>query len=172
MKSMTKREIVETADYIGADREWALQRRVQYLLNKKHSYEEYIETARDMLKEEDNAVTKAFVGIVESTTFGKIKRINREIKNLTLQPKKGRITEDMIAVARDTPVEQLIDFGRHDRCHAFCHDSDSDSMVKSRNGNYAWCNRCNKSFSAIDILIERDGFSFVDAVKQLAGDLS
>lgn len=87
-----------------------------------------------------------------------IKRINRKVV--------GEITDEDIDRAREYPVDRLIDFS-HGRSVAFCHESDSPSMSHNRKANRAHCFVCNKSFNPIDVLMGRDGFSFIDAVKEL-----
>lgn len=77
------------------------------------------------------------------------------------------ITDDMIARAKGYPVEELIDFYRG-RAIAFCHADKRPSLYKGNKGdNKVVCPVCNKTFSSIDILVKRDGYSFVDAVKRL-----
>jgi hypothetical protein len=86
--------------------------------------------------------------------------------------KKGRlkqgITDADIEAAREYPVEQLIEFNRG-AALAFCHADKTPSLSLDRKRNRCHCFPCDKDFSAIDILIERDGLDFISAVKQLRG---
>jgi DNA primase len=76
------------------------------------------------------------------------------------------ITEDQIQSARDYPIEQVVEFHRGVAL-AFCHADTRPSLTWYKAGNRATCFPCGKSFNALDVLIERDGFNFIDAVKQL-----
>lgn len=76
------------------------------------------------------------------------------------------ITEDMIARAREYPIESLIDFQRG-VSYAFCHDDRRPSLSLYRPKNNCRCFVCNKSFNPIDVLMIRDGMSFADAVRSL-----
>jgi len=80
--------------------------------------------------------------------------------------RKDGITDEMIQRARDYPITELIEFKRGTAL-AFCHDDHSPSLRLWKSGNKATCYPCAKSFNPIDILMERDGLSFIDAVKCL-----
>jgi hypothetical protein len=84
--------------------------------------------------------------------------------------KKGQlkpgITNEHIQQARDYPIEKIIEFERG-LSIAFCHTDKRPSLTLDRKRNRAHCFPCDKDFSALDVLIERDGLSFLDAVKQL-----
>jgi len=74
------------------------------------------------------------------------------------------ITDTDIQIAKEYPIEEVIEFYRG-KALAFCHEDKTPSLVKRK--NRAICYPCNKSFNAIDVLIYRDGYSFVEAVKRL-----
>lgn len=167
MPYMTKRKIIETADFFGVDRIYAMEMRLKYLSGVREALdsvmgEDFIALATGSF----NRVTKRFIELSMDRGEKTRGKIDREIKTLTIKTVEGEITDDMIEAAREYPVENLVDL-RRDRCVAFCHDSDSDSMVRSRNGNILWCNVCNRAFDPIGVLMERDAVSFRDAVKQL-----
>ena len=88
----------------------------------------------------------------------------RSIKNVN-KP-SNRITDADIERARDYPVNQLIEFTRG-KAIAFCHEDRNPSMFYGSRTNTAQCPVCGKSFDAIAVLMDRDGYSFVDAVKSL-----
>jgi len=80
----------------------------------------------------------------------------------------GAITPEMILQARQYPIEQLIEF-THGKAVAWCHHPDkTPSLSWHRAGNRAHCFPCGKSFNSIDVLTQRDGMSFKDAVHQLS----
>jgi len=96
----------------------------------------------------------------------------RELRHLTKLVKgyparAGAITPGMIESARSYPVEQLIEFNRQQKAVAFCHADKVPSLTWHRAKNRATCFPCGKSFNSIDILVQRDGLTFIDAVKQL-----
>lgn len=80
----------------------------------------------------------------------------------------GSITPEMIERARQFPIENLIEFDRSGKALAFCHADNHPSLSWYRAGNRATCFPCNKSFNSIDVLTQRDGLSFRDAVRQLS----
>jgi CHC2 zinc finger len=83
------------------------------------------------------------------------------------EPKPGAITDEMIARAKAAPIERVVTFDRG-MAPCFAHDDKKPSMSHWKNGNKASCFVCNKRWSALDVLIERDGLSYKEAVKLLA----
>jgi CHC2 zinc finger len=66
------------------------------------------------------------------------------------------------------PIEQIIQFDQHGQSVAFCHADKRPSLTWYKAKNRATCFPCGKSYNPIDVLIQRDGYSFRDAVMQLA----
>jgi hypothetical protein len=165
---MTRKKLIETAEVMEVDVRTAMTLRVKYLAEQRDKLMEGIEKLEDdiLFDESLNDVTRAFLEHRLVNERMDLSKINREIKSYTQLPREGEVTDDMIATARDYPVENIIEF-KGGRCKAFCHDSDSFSVAKARTGNYIFCHVCGKTFDSIQILIERDGYSFIDAVKQL-----
>ena len=97
----------------------------------------------------------------------KMKQITKLERSRAKKPTEGMITDSDIEVARHYPVEKLIEF-KHGKATAFCHDDRSPSLFHGTRFNIAVCPVCAMKFGAIDILIQRDGYSFKDAVKHLA----
>ncbi|MFZ4859227.1 MAG: CHC2 zinc finger domain-containing protein [Desulfuromonadaceae bacterium] len=98
----------------------------------------------------------------------------RELRHLTRLAKGstshvGSITPELIEQSRLIPIEQLIEFDRQGKAVAWCHDDKVPSLTWHRSKNRATCFPCGKSFNSIDVLIQRDGMAFVDAVKTLSG---
>lgn len=77
------------------------------------------------------------------------------------------ITDHDIEAARNYPIDQLISFDRAGKAIAFCHEDRNPSLSWLKKWNKAKCWPCDKTFDSIAVLMERDGYSFVDAVKQL-----
>lgn len=80
--------------------------------------------------------------------------------------RKDKITDEMIERARNYPVSRLIEF-RHGKAIAWCHDDKNPSLYHATRSNRANCPVCDKSFDAIGIMTERDGYSFAAAVAAL-----
>jgi hypothetical protein len=98
---------------------------------------------------------------------------SKELRSLTIiskpnyRPRAGAITPQMIEDARDYPIEQIVQFDRQGKSLAWCHADNHPSLSWHRAGNRATCFPCGKIFNPIDVLTQRDGMSFPDAVKQL-----
>ncbi len=97
----------------------------------------------------------------------------RELHHLVMLSKGypvrvGQVTDEMIEYARNYPIEQLVQFDQRGKALAFCHADNHPSLSWHRAKNRATCFPCAKSFNPIDILVERDGYGFRDAVKALA----
>jgi hypothetical protein len=77
------------------------------------------------------------------------------------------ITDDMISRAKMVPVTDLIDFA-NGRSTAWCHDDSRPSLYVVNKINKVVCPSCgNKKFDSIDILVQRDGLTFREAVLKL-----
>jgi len=83
-------------------------------------------------------------------------------------PVKQTITDEMIEAARSYPIENVVEFHKGVAI-AFCHADKRPSLSWHKAKNKATCFPCGKSFNAVDVLMERDGLSFAEAVKQLSG---
>ena len=87
----------------------------------------------------------------------------KERKKLT--DSKGAITDEMLEIAKQYPIDKLIEF-QGGKALCFNHEEKTPSMTIFK--NKAHCHgACGRSWSTIDVLIERDNFKFVDAVKYL-----
>jgi hypothetical protein len=87
-------------------------------------------------------------------------------RQLTKAQQEGRITDEMISIAKSYPITSLIDFNKGVAL-AWCHADKNPSLTYWAKANRAKCWACNKSFSSIDVMMELHGMSFVDAVKFL-----
>jgi hypothetical protein len=82
---------------------------------------------------------------------------------------KSKITDEMITIAKEYPIEELLEVKRN---FALClwHDDHHPSLyVKS---NFGYCFVCGKVCDTIDLVMKRDGINFVEAVKVLCGSAS
>lgn len=94
----------------------------------------------------------------------------KQVKKLSAarptKPAEGAITDSDVEQARAYPVDQLIKFTRG-KATAFCHADKSPSMFHGFRLNLACCPVCDRTFNPIDVLVHRDGYNFIDAVKEL-----
>lgn len=107
--------------------------------------------------------------------FNELIKAAKELRQLSLavnghQLPKGRITDEQIEAAKAVPVDTLVEFVRG-RALAWCHPDRNPSLYHGTRKNVAVCPVCDLKFGPIDILVKRDGMTFIDAVKQLAEDL-
>jgi hypothetical protein len=79
----------------------------------------------------------------------------------------NRITDEMVATARSASITRVVEFDRQGKAGCFAHQDKRPSLSHWVKGNKASCFVCNKRWSAIDVLMERDGLSFQDAVRRL-----
>lgn len=140
----------------GISVESAIKMRIRYLLGLIDRWADYIdEKTNDM---------------PESTSVDALNEIIR-LRNFEQSLKQGRntkssITDEMIESARNYPIENIIEF-RNGKALAWCHADKNPSLTWYKAKNRATCFPCGKSFSALDVLMDRDGKSFINAVREL-----
>lgn len=137
---------------MGIDRVAAVRMRVRYLLQEIAICEKapYDYDVIDMIIQDD------FDEIYY--LFGKIKRTEVYTEN---------ITDEDIEKAKEYPIENLIELDARGKAIAWCHDDKNASMTLWKGKNKVRCWACSKTYNPIDILVERDGLSFIEAVKRL-----
>ena len=120
-----------------------------------------------------NEVSRRFIKREIEQAQVKIRKLAAKINRLERPDKmpESGITDEMVEAARAYPIEELIDFSSFGRTEAFCHVSDSPSLAHLPDGNRAYCHVCSRVFNPIDVLIVRDGMTFVDAVKTLSKEI-
>jgi hypothetical protein len=79
---------------------------------------------------------------------------------------QDEITPEMIQDAKSSPVTAILDLA-NGKTRAWCHEDARPSLYVLKRINKAHCPVCDKKFDAIDILMQRDGLSFPDAVRKL-----
>ena len=94
-----------------------------------------------------------------------LKTIGKKPEEIKTQEQKINITESMIEKAREFPVEQLIEINRQGFTKCFAHNDKKPSAYCKK--NFVHCFVCQKSWDTIQILIDRDGLTFRQAVLQL-----
>ena len=136
----------------GIDRVAAVRMRVRYLLQEIEICEKapYDYDVMNMIMQ-DNFDEIYYL-------FGKIKRTEVYTES---------ITDEDIERAKEYPVENLIELDSRGKAIAWCHDDKNASMTLWKGKNRVRCWACSKTYNPIDILVERDGLSFIEAVKRL-----
>lgn len=148
-------QLKTAATDIGISLESATRMRIRYLQALLVRWDLYIDEATNIMPESSTMEILA-----EMISLQKYKEHLKSGINL-----KG-ITAEMIEQARAYPIDEMINFTRG-TATAFCHVDKRPSLTWHKAKNRATCFPCGKSFSALDVLIERDSLNFVDAVKQL-----
>jgi len=95
-------------------------------------------------------------------------KLERELRSLFQTKACGRktgITKEMIERAREYPIDQLLETGGKKIVHCPFHDNrDPSGSIK---WNRLHCFVCDKTWGPIDLAMERDGLSFVEALERL-----
>jgi len=91
-------------------------------------------------------------------------RVKRET---VVKHNRSKVTEEMIAEAKEVLITEVVQFNRYGKAIAWCHDDNRPSLFHGDKRNIAVCPVCDKKFNAIDVLMERDGYTFLDAVRSL-----
>jgi hypothetical protein len=168
--AMRVKQVTDKAAEFGISPASAMMIRLRYLSQRKAELQILIDWCAEHESDDpktDYLLTETLIRLLQLRD-----RITKEEKNLSNYDKpqpKGQITDEMIAAAKETPVTNLIEFDRNGKALAFCHDDKTPSLSYNKKANRAHCFPCGKSFNAIDILMVRDNYSFINAVKELCG---
>lgn len=153
---MTPHAIRKKAEEFGISVESAIRMRTRYLVDIAGQWDEYI--AGD---------TNDLPKITLSDAIEEIIRLRAYEVNY-LRPNKASITDEMIEQAREYPVSDLVEFN-HGKTKCWLHDDNNPSMYHGTRTNKAVCPVCDRKLGPIDVLMTRDGYTFIEAVKQLCG---
>jgi len=161
-------EIFEKAEFMGVDKTEALKCHMTFLRQQIMEKKSHLQEMEESI-ELTTGLTRTFLEQRTERVREDIKRLRSKHSRL-VTPKQdiNGISDDDVLAARDYPIENIIEFGSNGRCRAFCHKSNTESMRWNKESNTATCFVCSKTFNPIDILIERDGYTFIDAVKELS----
>lgn len=151
---MMPHRVKENAEAFGISVESAIRMRTRFLVDIAGQWDEYID-----------GVTNELPNIALIDAFDEIIKL-RAYETRYHKPCKGGITDEMIAAARECPINELVEFTRG-KSKCWLHDDNNPSMYHGTRTNTAVCPVCDKKLGPIDVLMTRDGYSFVDAVKQL-----
>lgn len=152
---------------MAVDKQWALNCRKRFISARLWDIAEEKEEAAETITDNDWSVA-LFLNRIEALSKEKLKLAKelRQIDRLML-PSNG-ITDEMIAMARQYPIDKMIEFKRG---NALClwHNEKNPSMRYYPQTNTVYCWSCQKSAGAIDVCMKIDAISFVEAVKRLSG---
>ena len=140
------------AALMGISPQAAARMRIRYLQNEVHTCLEY----------------KSDVSLFWANKA--IKEIHHLAINMNKKRKitasADRINDADIESAKQYPVGSLINF-QNGVSIAWCHNDKKPSLWYASRRNLAICPVCDKKFNPIDILMGRDGMTFIEAVKNL-----
>jgi len=166
---VNRQEIEKTANIFGVDPQWAMNARLTFLyqqLSDVQAYHHEINRKRSIVKDlVEIRLYSSIIDKLEKKSRGLQYNIDY-LKN-NKQSTSG-VSDDQIQRARDYPIEELLgEVNRSRRYKCFFHEDEHPSASIKNNKLRCWV--CSKSWNPIDLLIERDGLTFIDAVKFLAG---
>jgi len=127
----------------------------------------YLMADYERLAKTDDVDTRLFVGKQLLGAVKTISKLQTEIyfRRHPANKQKQEITDDDIRRAREYPFEELYEFKRG---MALCPFHDDRQPSFSLHNNRATCfGACGKSWDTIAFVMEREGLSFIDAVKRL-----
>lgn len=153
---MRPNQLQQHAAEFGISFQSACRMRIRYLLLIIDQWDAYIEDMQgDMPPSTPLACLTEIISIRNHEHRAKQGKVSR-----------SEITDAMIQQAREYPIELVVEFNRG-LALAFCHNDKTPSLTWNRKNNTCRCFPCDKSFNPIDVLMQRDGKSFIEAVKEL-----
>jgi len=162
----SQKDIIDLAQKFEFGPKWACACYAGFLKDKILEKKDFVSSVSRKFLFAKSDIDEEFIRLMVKEAENEIDRMEASVKRVMDFSVEKEITDNMIEAARDYPIDRLIDFKRR-RAIAFCHNSDSFSMSHMVNANMAHCFVCNKSFNPIDVLMERDGMTFMQAVKHL-----
>ena len=137
--------------------------RLRFIRSEMHRLMEEIDTFSEY-----DAITATVADIFFGDQFRELAEEQAAIVKPMKHPAKvGSITDEQIKQAKAVPVASLVQFTKG-RALAWCHEDHSPSLYIAPRVNRVVCPVCNRNFDSIGILMNRDGMSFLPAVRQLA----
>lgn len=128
-------------------------------LNKRA--DEYAEITR-----EDDQKKTWVLPLLAKNAYGiaeTLKRYRQELAALK-SPKAGEITDAMVEVARNHPIEKIVPV-RNGRTRCVFHQGEHLNMDVRK--NFAYCYVCGESGDAISVYMKANDVGFIQAVKAL-----
>lgn len=147
--------VKKSAEDFGISIRDAVKMRVRYLLQIIDQWPDYL----------DNGGEVPTISLIDA--IEEIFELRRYAQMSNKAQTPGAITDEMIERARDYPVDNLVEFVRG-KAKAWCHEDRNPSLFHGTRNNIVVCPVCDKKFGSIDVLVDRDGMTFRDAVTTLA----
>lgn len=158
---------LKAAREMGISRQFAVNARQRFITGRLDEIDGALDSLMPWL--ENGGVNAAFVEPEICDLLIEKCQLIKEVQFMkTEMNREPEITDEMIERARQVPVPHLIEF-RRGKATAWCHEDRNPSLYFGSRTNKAVCPVCDKKFGPIDILMQRDGMSFKEAVKGLAG---
>lgn len=148
---MTPYTLRKKAEEFGIAFHSAVIFRKRYLLDQMQRGIDWMEGGTDMPQ------------VMFFEAFDEIVAYNRAL----MRPTSTGLTDEMVEEARNYPITSLFEFVRGKTRCPF-HDDKNPSAFHGTRTNRLVCPVCAKTWSSLDIMMERDGMTFKDAVKLLA----
>jgi hypothetical protein len=169
---MSVTSIIATAKDFGVPTRYAIMRRLAFLQPRIKDLEREIWVAEQRMKRSSDLLVKALTESLITDHAKALRPLKLEATALLnhLNGREaaavvGRITPEMIDLARQYPITSIIDFsnGRHSCCPF--HEDKNPSMALY--DNHVHCFVCNRSWDSISATMELDGVNFREAVLAL-----
>ena len=126
----------------------------------------FLEEENDIMLKHGGAVAMHWIteNIKEAQELGR--RVAQKKRKPLTSANSDEITPEMITAARGVPITELVEFVRG-KAMCWSHPDKRPSMFHGTKFNIVVCPVCDKKFDTIGVLMKRDGYSFVDAVRSL-----
>lgn len=160
-------ECLRVADKMGVDRKWALGCRKRYLAGQLFDAEMDSVYWLDRIDDGGDVAWMAVeYAIKHIKANGKLRKDIARYDTAMIKASDNDITDDMIATARAYPIDKLVEL-HHGKARAPCHDDRNPSMYHATRTNRLRCPVCDKSWDTIGWLMDIEGRTFRDAVREL-----
>jgi hypothetical protein len=154
-----------------ADPEFVRTCRTEYLTGALEKLtlekERFVSLYEDSTKRDLASINRLYFGDKVLKISSEIDKLQRQISALRHPEHKGQIAEEMIQRAKECPFTEIVEFRRNTATCPF-HADKTPSMHLYEKDNRTHCFSCHRSFDTIGFMMERDGLTFVEAVKYLA----
>lgn len=152
--------------------DWGRQRRLSYLLNYKNTLQAEINAIYASYEQHsklNNPYLERYIMTIRLNDLEKeLIKVKSEIKYLKAilkgKANNDRISPEMIQMAKEYPIENLIEV-KHSKALCPFHDDHNPSMGIKNNRFY--CFACGESGDVIDFVMKKEGLNFTQAVKFL-----
>lgn len=164
---MNVRDLLRKAEEMEVEPKYAITCRKRYLAGEIFTREMNIQAFEVESGDADLDYLRELLAIDDVKAIAEMKREMKRLDRALTKLDSREITDDQIATARAYPIDRLIKFTRG-KATAPCHEDRNPSMYHGTRKNVAVCPVCDKKWGPIDWLMEIEGKTFVEAVRELA----